>query len=64
MVLIFYDTICPRSSEPFYTVTYCIKGVPTSWTHSISNYVADVLSEIRKLIPLNQCSFYYIERTV
>ena len=26
------DTVCPRSSDPFYIVTYCIKWVTTSWT--------------------------------
>ena len=28
-------TVCPRSSDPFYVVTYYIKWVTTSWTHSI-----------------------------
>ena len=28
-------TICPRSSDPFYIVSYFIKWVTTSWTHSI-----------------------------
>ena len=27
-------TVCPRSSDPFYVVTYYIKWVTTSWTHS------------------------------
>ena len=27
-------TVCPRSSGPFYGVTYFIKWVPTSWTYS------------------------------
>ena len=26
--------VCPRSSDPFYTVTYYIKCVTTSWTYS------------------------------
>ena len=30
---IFPSTICPRSSDPFYIVSYCIKWVTTSWTH-------------------------------
>ena len=25
-------TVCPRSSDPFYTVTYYIEWVTTSWT--------------------------------
>ena len=28
------NTICPRSSYPFYIVSYYIKWVTTSWTHS------------------------------
>ena len=28
-------TVCPRSSYPFYVVTYYIKWVTTSWTHSV-----------------------------
>ena len=31
-----YGTVCPRSSDPFYKVSYYIKWVPTSWTYSIS----------------------------
>ena len=27
-------TACPRSSDPFYVVTYYIKWVTSSWTHS------------------------------
>ena len=26
------DTVCPRSLDPNYTVTYTIKWVKTSWT--------------------------------
>ena len=26
--------MCPRRSDPFYVVTYFIKWVTTSWTHS------------------------------
>ena len=26
------STVCPRSSDPFYIVTYYIKWVTTSWT--------------------------------
>ena len=32
-------TVCPRSSGPFYVVTYYIKWVTTSWTHSIISLV-------------------------
>ena len=27
-------TMCPRSSDPIYVVTYYIKWVTTSWTYS------------------------------
>ena len=30
-----YFTVCPRSSDPFYVVSYYIKWVTTSWTHSM-----------------------------
>ena len=29
-----FDTVCPRSSAPFYVITYYIKWVTTSWTYS------------------------------
>ena len=29
-------TVCPRSSDPLYVVTYYIKWVTTSWTDSTS----------------------------
>ena len=32
-------TIFPRSSDPYYIVTYYIKWVTTSWTHSIYIYI-------------------------
>ena len=35
----FNHTICPRSSYPFYTVSYYIKLVTTSWTHSIIEHI-------------------------
>ena len=28
------STVCPRGSDPFYTVTYYINAVTTSWTYS------------------------------
>ena len=30
--MLFSLTVCPRSSDPFYIVTYYIKWVTTSWT--------------------------------
>ena len=32
----FCYTVCPRSSDPFYIVTYNINWVTTSWAHSTS----------------------------
>ena len=29
-----YLTVCPRSIDPFYIVSYCIKWVTKSWTYS------------------------------
>ena len=34
MVLVLDGTICPRSIDPFYIVTYYIKWVTTFWTDS------------------------------
>ena len=31
-----WHTVCPRSSDPFYVVTYYIELVTTSWTYSNS----------------------------
>ena len=31
-------TVCPRSLDPFYILSYYIKWVTTSWTHSMINY--------------------------
>ena len=33
-------TVCPGSSDPFYVVTYNIKWVTTSWTHSMQGIVS------------------------
>ena len=38
-------TVCPRSSDSFYVVTYYIKWVTTSWTYSSNKYI-DVVSLI------------------
>ena len=31
-------TVCPRSSDPFYIISYYIKWVTTSWTNSKTKY--------------------------
>ena len=28
------NAMCPRISYPFYTVTYCIDWIATSWTYN------------------------------
>ena len=33
------DTVCPRSVDPFYILTYYMKWVKTSCTFSIRNYI-------------------------
>ena len=45
-------TVCPRSSDPFYVVTYYIKLVTTSWTHSIckQDKILDPEAEIGQII--------------
>ena len=40
-----YSTMYPRSSDPFYIVTYYIKKVPTACTQITLTYVADPDSE-------------------
>ena len=34
LVTMNYNTTCPGRSDPFYTVSYYIKWVTNSWTHS------------------------------
>ena len=34
-VTISYITVCPGRSDPFFIVSYYIKWVTTSWTHSV-----------------------------
>ena len=41
-----YSTVCPRSSDSFYIVTYYINWVPTSWTSSIVHLIS--CSSLRK----------------
>ena len=41
------DTVCPRSSDPFYVVTYYIKWVITSSKHStiaVGYFPSDMIS--------------------
>ena len=43
-VLYLLSTVCPISSDPFYKISYYIKWVTTSWTHSMS-FLAFVVSK-------------------
>ena len=38
-VLWIHQTVCPRSIDPFYIVSYFIKWVTTSWTCSIRHFI-------------------------
>ena len=40
-------TICPRSSDPFYIVSYYIKLVTTSWTYSAIKLLTTEIVEAR-----------------
>ena len=47
-----YGTVCSGSSDPFDVVSYYIKWVTTSWTHSNSEIGVHVRSDIGYLICL------------
>ena len=36
------STVCPRSSDPFYVVSYYINWVTTSWTYGIVKYLIQI----------------------
>ena len=36
--LFIIQTVCPRSSDPFYIVSYYMKWVTTSWTYSSASH--------------------------
>ena len=40
------STVCPRSSDPFYIVSYYIKWVTTSWTYSMSTKIRPIYNTI------------------
>ena len=50
--------MCPRSSDPFYIVSYYIKWVTTSWTHSNSQ---DSLSWILATNPWSLQIVYFLQ---
>ena len=62
----FFNTVCPRRSDPFYLVAYNIKWVTTSWTHSMYKTIFSALNSYRilyngqKYCPSSYCDFYTI----
>ena len=36
-----HSVVCPRSSDPFYKVSYYIKWIPTSLTYSIYGHLSN-----------------------
>ena len=62
-------TVCPRNSDPFYIVTYYIKGVTTSWTHSnirvlAANWYIRLTCKVSSYYTLFIISCYSISRLV
>ena len=70
MQYLFTEVLSHRSIDPFYIVSYCMKWVTTSWTHSKKNliklsiaficfliikYIAKVMNDFNKC--LNICFF-------
>ena len=58
-------TVCPGSSDPLYIVTYYIKWVTTSWTHSILTYFECLFVH---LVParwkkMNVCAIHYYNKS-
>ena len=47
IILPFWYTICPVSSDPFYIVTYYIKWVTTSWIHGITKGPSPIKPDIQ-----------------
>ena len=43
-----WEVVCPRSSDPFYIVTYYIRWVTTSWTQSMDAYVTSMVFDSEK----------------
>ena len=39
VLLDIHTTVCPRSSDPFFIVSYYIKWITTSWTYSMDAHV-------------------------
>ena len=50
----FLVTMCLRSNDPFYIVSYYIKWVTTSWTYSMNEYPAAAVSGWQDIRPDNE----------
>ena len=48
------DTVCPRSSDPFYVVTYYIKWVTTSWTDGQYTYIPVSTQDHRLVVSVHE----------
>ena len=55
------STVCPRSSDPIYVVTYYIKWVTTSWTYSMK---LDLAVDQDYCVSEKSCPFVYSEYTM
>ena len=65
------DTVCPRSSYPFYIVTYYINWVTTSWTYStfsirIESELCAIQFRVNTLTSdsLSTCQMFYIKISI
>ena len=57
LAILDYFTVCPGISDPFYIVTYYIKWVTTSLTHSNSEYEYSVIFVEAFVYFESSCSF-------
>ena len=67
-LILFCSIVCPRSSDPFCTVTYYIKWFTTSWTYSMANFddffgpnINDIL---RYIAPCHQKFQYFKNKLI
>ena len=52
-----HSTVCPRSGDPFYIVSYNMKWVTTSWTYSMLVFLYNFVSP-------SQSYIYFIEQNI
>ena len=63
-----HNTVCPRSSDPLYIVTYDKKWVTTSWTYSIwwslmwnNSYICRICRYCKREEPCSKCTLVFTE---